>query len=67
LKAHPNIPEHVDQGEFGTLHTRLKDNIYEPGRKSTAPELVERVTGVPLSIEPYIQYLRKNYGELYSL
>jgi carboxypeptidase Taq len=67
LKAHPTIPEQVAQGEFGTLHTWLKDNIYEPGRKFTAPELVERVTGGPLSIEPYIQYLRKKYGELYSL
>ena len=37
------------------------------GSKFTASELVERVTGGPLSIEPYIRYLRGKYGELYTL
>ena len=67
VEAHPDIPEHIARGEFSTLHTWLKDNIYEPGSKYTAPELVERVTGGPLRIEPYIQYLRTKYGELYAL
>jgi carboxypeptidase Taq len=67
VEAHPEIPEHIARGEFTTLHTWLKDNIYEPGSKYTAPELVERVTGGPLRIEPYIQYLRTKYGELYAL
>jgi carboxypeptidase Taq len=67
VEAHPDIPALIAQGEFGTLHTWLKDNIYDPGSKFTAAELVERVTGGPLSIEPYIRYLRTKYGELYDL
>jgi carboxypeptidase Taq len=67
VEAHPDIPAQVGRGEFGTLHGWLRTNIYEPGSKFTAPELVERVTGGPLSIEPYIQYLRTKYGELYAL
>jgi carboxypeptidase Taq len=67
LKAHPEIPAQISQGEFGTLHGWLKDNIYHHGRKFTASELVERVTGQPLSIAPYIHYLRTKYGELYAL
>jgi len=67
LKAHPDVPEQMKEGKFSTLHGWLKDNIYRHGRKFTAPELVQRVTGGPISIEPYIAYLRGKYGELYSL
>ncbi len=67
LKAHPDISAQIAQGEFGTLHAYLKDNIYTHGKKFTAAELVERVTGSPLSIAPYITYLKTKYGELYSL
>jgi len=67
LNAHPEISAEIKAGEFDTLHTWLKENIYQHGRKYTAPELIERVTGGPLSIEPYIRYLRTKYGELYEL
>ncbi|MCL4264623.1 MAG: carboxypeptidase M32 [Anaerolineae bacterium] len=67
LRAHPSIPAEIGQGEFGTLHSWLKENIYRHGRKFTANELIERVTGGPLTIEPYIRYLRTKYGELYKL
>jgi carboxypeptidase Taq len=67
LQAHPQIPEEIACGEFGTLHGWLKENIYQHGSKFTAEELVERVSGGPLTIEPYIRYLRDKYGALYDL
>lgn len=67
LKAHPEIPEQIRQGRFDTLHGWLKQNIYQHGAKFTPQELTERVTGSPLSIEPYMRYLRNKFGELYSL
>ncbi len=67
LKAHPEIPDEMEQGKFSTLHGWLKENIYQHGRKFTAEELIQRVTGGPLRIEPYIQYLKDKYGELYNL
>jgi len=30
-------------------------------------EIVERATGGPLSIEPYVHYLKGKYGRLYDL
>lgn len=63
----PQIPEEIGRGEFGTLHGWLKENIYRHGRKFTAEELVQRVTGGPITIEPYMRYLRSKFGELYSL
>ncbi len=67
LQAHPQIPDEIAQGCFDTLHTWLKEEIYQHGHKFTAPELIERVTGGPMRIEPYIHYLREKYGELYTL
>jgi carboxypeptidase Taq len=67
LDAHPEIPEEIERGEFGTLHTWLKTNIYHHGSKYTPGELIERVAGGPLRIEPYLRYLRQKYGELYDL
>jgi carboxypeptidase Taq len=67
LQAHPEITAELAHGEFGTLHSWLQENIYQHGSKFTAAELIERVTGGPLSIEPYIGYLRRKYGELYAI
>jgi carboxypeptidase Taq len=67
LNAHPEIPSEIENGKFQTLHTWLKENLYQYGSKYTAPEIVERATGSPLTIEPYMAYLRTKYGELYNL
>jgi carboxypeptidase Taq len=67
LKVHPEIPAEMAQGKFDTLHTWLVDNVYQHGRKFTANELIQRVTGGQLSIEPYMAYLKMKFGELYKL
>jgi carboxypeptidase Taq len=67
LKAHPEIPAEMAQGKFDTLHSWLIDNVYQHGSKFTASELVEKATGGPLSIEPYLAYLKSKFGELYQL
>jgi carboxypeptidase Taq len=67
LEAHPEINAEMERGEFSTLHGWLQAEIYQHGRKFTAPELVKRVTGEPMTIGPYVQYLQEKYGELYDL
>ena len=67
LAAHPAIPHEIAQGKFATLHGWLRDNIYTHGSKFTAPELIERVTGGPIRMAPYMAYLRAKYGDLYQL
>ncbi|HVU10112.1 MAG TPA: carboxypeptidase M32 [Phototrophicaceae bacterium] len=67
LKAHPNIPAQIAQGQFGTLHGWLKDNIYQYGSKYTASEILQRVTGSDLNVEPLLTYLRGKFGALYTL
>ena len=67
LDAHPQIPQEIEKGEFNTLHNWLKENVYQHGSKFTAPEIIERATGKPMTIDPYMSYLRTKYGELYSI
>ncbi len=65
--SHPEIPEEIEQGKFSTLHHWLKNNLYQHGRKFTANEILEQATGMPLSIKPYLHYIRRKFGELYDL
>lgn len=67
VKALPEIPIEISKGNFVPLLGWLQKNIYQPGRKFTAPELIERVTGGPMTIEPYMHYLREKYREIYYL
>ena len=66
-RAHPGIECEIAAGKFDTLHSWLRENIYQHGRKFDADELVKRATGQPMTIAPYIRYLRKKFGELYRL
>jgi len=67
VKAHPEIPREIARGEFGTLHNWLIAHIHRHGRKFEPDELVKRATGEPMTIAPYVAYLRGKYGELYRL
>jgi carboxypeptidase Taq len=67
LQAQPQIPDEIRHGQYGALHEWLSQNIYRHGAKFTAAELIQRVTGGPLTIEPYLRYLRTKYGEMYRL
>ena len=67
LLAHPDIPREIAGGEFRTLHSWLRDNVYQHGGKFTPNHLIERATGAAMSITPYFDYLRKKYAALYRL
>ena len=67
VKAQPDIPSQVARGEFAMLHGWLSEQVYQHGAKFTADELTRRVTGQPMSIEPYIAYLWDKYAPLYGL
>jgi carboxypeptidase Taq len=57
----------IERGEFGPLLGWLQEHVYKHGRKFTPGELVERVTGGPLTPKPWIAYVRKKFSSLYGL
>jgi carboxypeptidase Taq len=67
IATHPQILAEIEQGQFATLHNWLKENIYQYGSIYTANELIEQISGGPLVIDPYVDYLRTKFGQLYTL
>jgi carboxypeptidase Taq len=67
LKQSPEIPVDIERGNFGTLLNWLQHNVHRHGRKFTPHELIERVTGMPIHIDPFLRYIRTKYGHLYQI
>lgn len=66
-QALPNLSTQLEEADFAPLHTWLRENIYQYGRKYTALELVERITNGPLELAPYKEYLTAKYSAIYNL
>ena len=62
-----NLDGQLRRGEFAPLREWLRANIHTHGRRYTPAELVERVTGKPLSHEAMMEHLSGKFGELYNL
>ncbi|HRI43912.1 MAG TPA: carboxypeptidase M32 [Fimbriimonadaceae bacterium] len=63
----PNTDELIGKGEFAPIHGWLKEKIYSQGRKYTPKELIQRVTGKPMSAEDYLEGLTAKYRHLYAI
>lgn len=63
----PTLEQEIEGGRLIVLRQWLQQKIHHWGRMFTAEKLVERVTGGPLSPEPWLTYVEKKYGELYRL
>ena len=66
-RARPEIPEAIGKGDFAPLLAWLRENVHVHGRRFTAPDLCERITGQRLSHEPLLAYLRAKIEPVYGL
>jgi carboxypeptidase Taq len=57
------IETQISQGEFSALRQWLRLNIHQHGRKFTPSELLQRVVGSGIEVEPFLRYLRRKFGE----
>ncbi|GKS57420.1 carboxypeptidase M32 [Nitrospira sp.] len=57
----------IEAGRLMVLRQWLHQKIHHWGRMFTADKLVERVTGGPLSPDPWLTYVEGKYAELYRL
>jgi carboxypeptidase Taq len=68
LKDIPDLPQQYSRGEFGQLLDWFRHKIHRHGRKFTANELLEQVTGAKnIQAEPYLAYIKQKYTEIYRL
>lgn len=65
--AHPTVWEDVQKGDFAPLLGWLRENVHRHGFVRSAQETVEAVTGAPLKVVPFLDYLRSKYRALYGV
>jgi carboxypeptidase Taq len=63
----PELPERITSGSFSEVREWLREKVHRVGKAYSATELIEKVTGHPLRIDDYIEYLKQKFGELYHL
>ncbi len=63
----PGLVDGFARGEFSGLKRWLNENIHAHGRRYTPAELVQRVTGAPLSAEPLMRHLEGKLRPLYGI
>jgi carboxypeptidase Taq len=54
----PDIEGAIEQGDFAPLRAWLGERVHAQGRRLPPPELLHRVTGQELAVEPFLRYLR---------
>ena len=66
-EAIPDLDEQFARGTFGDLLAWLRENIHSQGMVHRPPQLIQIVTGKPLSHEPLMAHLRAKFKPLYGL
>ena len=63
----PSIPGDIAAGRFAPLLGWLRENVHVYGRKYLPEDLVRKATGSPLTVEPYVRYLKSKFGDIYGV
>ncbi len=66
VKTHPAIIEEMRTGQFGTLLHYLRTEVHQFGRKYNSEELCTKITGKPLDINEFIDYIHHKYNKILS-
>ncbi len=63
----PDLDARIAAGELGPLREWLREHVHRHGAKFSTPELLQRVVGGPIAVEPFISYLRAKLSEVYGI
>ena len=62
----PSLETDIQRGHLLSLKTWLNHHIHQCGRHYSSADLLHRVTGRALGVEPFLSYLRTKIGEIYD-
>ncbi|WP_243017964.1 MULTISPECIES: carboxypeptidase M32 [Candidatus Cardinium] len=65
-KSFPDWQVKVTNGSFTFINDWLRQEIHRFGRMYNAQESMKRITGCPISVEPYKDYLSNKYKALFA-
>ena len=66
-RAIPDLDDRIRNGDLKALLEWLRTNIHRHGMRYRANELCKEVTGQPLSIKPFMDYVKGKFEPIYGL
>jgi carboxypeptidase Taq len=66
LKENPNLEDLFKQGNFFELKKWANDKVHSKGQLKSAKDLILDITGSPINVAKYLDYLNKKYKEVYD-
>jgi carboxypeptidase Taq len=63
----PDLAEQIGSGELRGLREWLREHVHRHGSKFSSSELLERVVGGPIAVDPFIDYLKQKLSQVYEL
>ncbi len=63
LAAMPDLYDQFERGEFIALREWLREALHKHGRKFTPTETLAKVVSGPISVRPYVNYLKSKLGD----
>lgn len=63
----PGWKNQIARGSFQDVKEWLIKNVHRYGRLYDPLDLIKKITGEEISVEPYLNYLKQKYSKLYSL
>ena len=67
VRDEPGWEEQIRRGDFERLGVWLRTSLHQHGRSREPRDLVQEITGGPISTEPYLDYLEAKYREIYCI
>jgi carboxypeptidase Taq len=65
--ALPDLDGQIGRGELVPLRDWLREHLHRHGNKFMSRELIERVVGGPMDVQPYLRQLRARAAEIYGI
>jgi carboxypeptidase Taq len=63
----PDLDDRLAAGDLGVLREWLRDRVHRHGPKYSMPELLQRVVGTRISVEPFLAYLKTKLTDVYGV
>lgn len=67
LQDLPDLRQQFARGEYLPLLAWYRTHLHAHGRKFKPQEMIQRLTGQPLSVEPWARYVKGKFGDIYGV
>lgn len=66
LKENPALEKEISKGNLRFAKKWLKENIHKHGLTMLTPEIMKRVCGKDINLDPLLKYYKNKFGKIYG-